>query len=65
MKLLYPKNALESPVTLDMIIENSDVVYLENSKVRITVGKKEPIIHEYLHKPSRGKLQGEVYMPRR
>jgi len=65
MKLLYPKNALESPVTLDMIIENSDVVYLENSKVRITVGKKEPIIHEYLHKPSQGKLLGEVYMPRR
>jgi hypothetical protein len=48
-----------------MTIKNREVVNLENSQVRITVGKKEPIIHEYLHKPSHGKLLGEVYMPRR
>ena len=48
-----------------MATEKSDVVYLENSQVRITVGRKEPVIHEYLHKPSGGKLLGEVYAPRR
>jgi hypothetical protein len=52
-------------VTLELATKSSDVVYLENSQLRIAVGKKEPAIHEYLHKPSGGKLFGEVYAPRR
>ncbi len=50
---------------LEMTTKNSEVVFLENSQVKIAVGKKEPVIYEYLHKPSGGKLLGEVYAPRR
>jgi len=39
---------------------SSNVVCLENSIVKITMGKSKPLILEYLHKPSNGKLFGEV-----
>jgi hypothetical protein len=48
-----------------MTMEKGEIVYLENSKVRIALEKKEPLIYEYLYKPSQGRLLGEISLRHR